>query len=54
MKTDLHYIMNEQKKCTIDDIMHYDLTWRQKTSNRSLHLSIVVGLMTVSFISQII
>ncbi len=54
MKTSIHYIMSEQNKNPVDDIMRYDLTWRQKTTNRSMHLSIIFGLTVVSFISQLI
>ena len=54
MKNSINYIMRDQHRGSIDDIMNYDLTWRQKRSNRSMHLSIIAGLSVLSFISQVI
>lgn len=52
--TNNHYIMKDQNKNCIDNIMNFDLTWRQKRVDRSMHLSIIAGLTFVSFLSQII
>ena len=49
-----HYIMKDQNKNCIDSIMNFDLTWRQKRADRSMHLSIIAGLTIVSFLSQVI
>ncbi len=49
-----HYIMKDQNRNTIENIMQYDLTWRQKRSNTSMHFSILVGLSIVSLISQLL
>ena len=38
----------------IDNIMNFDLTWRQKRVDRSMHLSIIAGLTIVSLLSQVI
>jgi len=54
MKTKPQYIMKDQNHETIDNIMQYDLTWRQKRSNKSMHFSIIAGLTIVSFVSQLI
>ena len=54
MKTSVPFIMRDQHRMNIDDIMQYDLTWRQKTTNRSLHMSIVFGLAVVSLVSQLL
>lgn len=54
MKTSVPFIMRDQHRLNIDDIMQYDLTWRQKSTNRSLHMSIVFGLTVVSLISQLL
>lgn len=48
------YIMRDQYKKNIDSIMQYDLTWRQKRSNKSMHLSIFAGLTIVAFLSQVL
>jgi len=50
----IDYIMKDQTRGTVDAIMNYDLTWRQKRSNRSLHLSVLAGLTVLSLITQII
>jgi hypothetical protein len=49
-----HYIMKDQNRNCIDNIMDFDLTWRQKRADRSMHLSIIAGLTIVSFLSQVI
>ena len=48
------YIMHDQNKNSIDSIMDYDLTWRQKRSNKSMHFSIFAGLSLLSLFSQLI
>ncbi len=52
--TNHDYIMKDQNKNCIDNIMNFDLTWRQKRVDRSMHFSIIAGLTIVSFLSQII
>lgn len=54
MNTATHYIMKDQNKNTIENIMQFDLTWRQKRSNKSMHFSIIAGLSIVSLLSQIL
>jgi len=49
-----HYIMKDQNQNTVDNIMRYDLTWRQKRTNTSMHFSIIAGLSIVSLVSQIL
>jgi hypothetical protein len=46
--------MRDQAKNSVDSIMQYDPTWRQKKATTSMHLSIVAGLTLISFLSQII
>lgn len=54
MHTPVTYIMRDQNKNSIDNIMQYDLTWRQKKSDKSLHLSIIAGLSLLAIMSQFI
>ena len=48
------YIMQDQHRNSVSDIMAYDLTWRQKKQNTTMHLGIVAGLSLVGFLSQLI
>ena len=48
------YIMQDQARNSVDSIMQYDPTWRQKKASTSMHLSIVAGLTIISFLSQVI
>ena len=49
-----HYIMKDQNRNTVENIMRYDLTWRQKRTSTSMHFSIIAGLSIVSLVSQIL
>ena len=54
MKNSNRYIMQDQNKNSIESIMRYDLTWRQKRTNTSMHFSILAGLSIVSLVSQLL
>lgn len=48
------YIMRDQHRNSVNDIMAYDLTWRQKKQNATMHMSIVAGLSVMGVLSQLI
>ena len=49
-----HYIMKDQNRNCIDNIMDFDLTWRQKKSSKSLHMAIIGGLSVVWMLAQLL
>ncbi|MBT8440340.1 MAG: hypothetical protein HKP55_03625 [Gammaproteobacteria bacterium] len=52
MNTSIPYVMRDMNKSNIDNIMQFDLTWRQKKSSKSLHLAIIGGLTFVWMLAQ--